>query len=310
MATTREYPSIWTGSQVDDSIKVVRDNWDAFSKLTLNLGRIEDLENALNDEKNGVNTRITEIQRTLWDPSYNIHNGKVYNFLPITGGSMSQSAQIDCTRTGGDYNTAHQKAILNFREPNGGYNGYLPYYSYATQKGYITCGMKYGSENAIEWRLRPYGDSVSIDNEDYLSKITDDGVMLGAAWNDYAEFRKSDEVVCENGDGSLSRSTKRLQPGAEIISDTFGFAIGKTQECKTPIAVSGRVLAYPYEDWWCFEPGQPVCAGPNGTVSMMSRREVRKYPDRIIGTVSELPSYETWGKHKTPVNGRIWIKVK
>ena len=43
---------------------------------------------------------------------------------------------------------------------------------------------------------------------------------------------------------------------------------------------------------------------------MMSRREARKYPDRIIGTVSELPTYEYWGKNKIPVNGRIWIKVK
>ena len=42
---------------------------------------------------------------------------------------------------------------------------------------------------------------------------------------------------------------------------------------------------------------------------MMSRREARKYPDRIIGTVSELPTYEKWGDN-TQVNGRIWIKVK
>ena len=145
--------------------------------------------------------------------------------------------------------------------------------------------------------------------------ITTDGKVFGAVWNDFAEFRKSDEVeagrvICENGDGSLSRSYKRLQPGACIVSDTFGFAIGETNDCKTPIAVAGRVLAYPYEDWWCFEPGQPVCAGPNGTVSMMSRREARKYPDRIIGTVSELPTYEKWGNNNIQVNGRIWIKIK
>ena len=145
--------------------------------------------------------------------------------------------------------------------------------------------------------------------------ITREGKVFGAVWNDFAEFRKSDEteagrVVCENGDGSLSRSYKRLQPGAMVVSDTYGFAIGETDECQTPVAVAGRVLAYPYEDWWCFEPGQPVCAGPNGTVSMMSRREARKYPDRIIGTVSELPTYETWGKHNTQVNGRIWIKMR
>ena len=145
--------------------------------------------------------------------------------------------------------------------------------------------------------------------------ITREGKVYGAVWNDFAEFRKSDEVeagrvVCENGDGTLSRSYKRMQPGAMIVSDTFGFAIGETEECKTPVAVAGRVLVFPYEDWWCFDPGQPVCAGPDGTVSMMSRREARKYPDRIIGTVSELPTYEYWGDNKIPVNGRIWIKVK
>lgn len=153
----------------------------------------------------------------------------------------------------------------------------------------------------------------------YLGKgaayIDDKGKVYGAVWNDFAEYRKSDEtcpgrVICECGDGTLALSHKRLQAGANVISDTFGFAIGETEECKTPVAVAGRVLAYPYEDWWCFEPGQPVCAGPDGTVSMMSRREARKYPDRIIGTVSELPTYEYWGKNKIPVNGRIWINVK
>lgn len=147
------------------------------------------------------------------------------------------------------------------------------------------------------------------------AKVDYKGKVHGAIWNDFAEYRKSDEtqagyVICECGDGSLIRSSKRLQPGAEIISDTFGFAIGETDECKTPVAVAGRVLAYPYEDWWTFEPGEPVCAGPNGTVSKMTRREVRKYPDRIIGIVSELPTYEYWGVNRIPVNGRIWIKVK
>jgi hypothetical protein len=74
--------------------------------------------------------------------------------------------------------------------------------------------------------------------------------------------------------------------------------------------VAGRVLAYTFEDWWTFEPGEPVCAGPNGTVSKMSRKEVRKYPDRIIGTVSELPTYEYWGNNHIKVNNRIWIKLK
>jgi hypothetical protein len=42
----------------------------------------------------------------------------------------------------------------------------------------------------------------------------------------------------------------------------------------------------------------------------MSRREIRKYLERIIGIVSELPTYETWGDNKIPVDGRIWINIK
>lgn len=140
-------------------------------------------------------------------------------------------------------------------------------------------------------------------------------VLMGAAWNDYAEYRQSDcqepgRVICENGDDTLSLATERLQPGAEIISDTFGFAIGKTEEAQTPIAVSGRVLAYTYENRNEFKPGDAVCAAPGGTVSVMTREEIREYSERIIGTVSAIPTYETWGEGNVPVNGRIWIKIK
>lgn len=138
--------------------------------------------------------------------------------------------------------------------------------------------------------------------------------VYGAVWNDYAEYRISScleagRVICENGDDTLSISAERLQPGANIISDTFGFAIGETEQAKCPVAVSGRVLAYTYEPRDEFNPGEAVCAGPNGTVSRMTREEIRNYPERIIGTVSAIPSYEYWGENNVPVNGRIWIKV-
>lgn len=142
------------------------------------------------------------------------------------------------------------------------------------------------------------------------------GVFYGAAWNDYAEYRQTKEYiqpgycVIETGKGDLIKSFKRLQPGANIVSDTFGFAIGKTEQTKTPLAVSGRVLAYPYEDRDSYQAGDPVCSGPNGTISKMTREEVREYPDRIIGTVSEIPNYEVWGTGNVKVNNRIWIKVK
>lgn len=147
------------------------------------------------------------------------------------------------------------------------------------------------------------------------AKITGKTVY-GAVWNDYAEYRKSNckipgKCIIEVGDDTLKLSTKRLQPGAEIISDTFGFAIGETEECKTPIAVSGRVLAYPYEPLEKFREniGKPVCSGPNGTVSIMTDEEYQKFGYCAIGTISAVPDYEVWGSGNVKVNGRVWIKV-
>ena len=139
--------------------------------------------------------------------------------------------------------------------------------------------------------------------------------VWGAVWNDYAEFRKAESIepgrcVIEHSSAEMKLSTDRLQPGAEIISDTFGFAIGETDECKTPIASSGRVLAYPYEDRNSYPLGAAVCSGPNGTISLMTREEIKEYPERIIGTVSEIPDYEEWGTGKVKVNGRIWIRIR
>lgn len=149
--------------------------------------------------------------------------------------------------------------------------------------------------------------------------IDTSGRLWGAVWNDYAEFRKTQDekeveagrVVKENGDGSLSISTTRLEPGCEIVSDTYGFAVGKTNETNLPIAIVGRVLAYPYENISIYKPGDAVCSGPNGTVSKMSREEIQQYPERIIGTVSEIPTYNVWhGGQDIEVNGRIWIRIK
>jgi hypothetical protein len=148
------------------------------------------------------------------------------------------------------------------------------------------------------------------------------GVLYGAAWNDYAEYRwvlkdkatdtmpEPGRCVVENGNDSLSISNGRLQPGAKIISDTYGMCMGETEKAKTPIAVCGRVLAYPFERKVAFNVGDAVCSGPNGTVSRMTREEIMMYPERIIGTVVSKPTYKEWGPSKIPVNGRIWIQVK
>lgn len=141
-------------------------------------------------------------------------------------------------------------------------------------------------------------------------------VLYGAAWNDYAEYRETTEEVepgrciIENGDGTLSLSTKRMQAGAEIVSDTFGFAIGETIKSKTPIAVSGRVLAYGDKPAKDFTIGAPVCSGANGTISEMTEEEARNYPWLVLGTVSSIPQEETWGAKEVKVNGRVWIRVR
>lgn len=149
-------------------------------------------------------------------------------------------------------------------------------------------------------------------------KIGGKNVLYGAAWNDYAEYRHTKEkieegrCICEVGNDTLKLSTQRLERGCEIVSDTFGFAIGETDDCKTPIAIAGRVLAYPYESREEFRKhiGWPVCSGPDGTVSIMTPEEEEKYPSRIIGTISAVPDYEEWGSGNVKVNGRIWIRIR
>lgn len=141
--------------------------------------------------------------------------------------------------------------------------------------------------------------------------------VYGAVWNDYAECRESNEfidagyVVKENGDDTLSLADGRLIYGCSIVSDTFGFMIGETDKAHTPIAVSGRVLAYPYENREAFRHniGCFVCSGPNGTVSLMNKEEVWNHPEAIIGQVSAVPDYEYW-ENNVKVNGRVWIKVR
>lgn len=142
-------------------------------------------------------------------------------------------------------------------------------------------------------------------------------VLYGAAWNDYAEFRQGDTLepgkcVVEAGDDTLTLATDRMTPGASIVSDTFGFSIGETEKCKTPIAVSGRVLAYPYESREEFRKniGRPVCSGPNGTVSIMTDEEYKEKGYCALGTISAVPDYEEWGTGNVKVNNRVWIHVK
>jgi hypothetical protein len=142
--------------------------------------------------------------------------------------------------------------------------------------------------------------------------------VYGAVYNDYAEYRQSKSdikpgcIVVEDGNGFVIQSNGRLQKCPMVVSDTFGFAIGKQEiesEYSLPIAVSGRVLVYTDKPREQFKAGDVVCTGKNGTVSKMKFWEKVLFPDRILGTVSEVPTYETWGSNNIAVDKRIWIKV-
>lgn len=141
-------------------------------------------------------------------------------------------------------------------------------------------------------------------------------VLMGAAWNDYAEYRNQEEEIepgyCVKSadNGKVNKTTEKYAACDGIVSDTFGFSIGKTDTCQTPLAVAGRVLAYFEGNREDYHAGDTVCAGPNGKVMKMTREEIKEYPDRIIGLVSEIPEYEIWGENDIKVNGRIWIKIK
>lgn len=182
---------------------------------------------------------------------------------------------------------------------------------------YVDIAPCFHNDN-IYWKRVSNG---GVSNNKWMHIWVEGNAVTSAVWNDYAEYRETDtqefgRCVIENGDDTMSLSTKRLQKGCSITSDTWGFAQGQTEKAKTPIAVSGRVLAYPFENKEEFRKhiGDAVCSGPEGTVSIMTDEEVQKYPLSIIGTISAVPDYEEWGggsdRDPVKVNGRVWIRIK
>lgn len=214
--------------------------------------------------------------------------------------------------------TAYQNAALVIREAD----------RYTTNSS-IVSGSKsdlYAPRIGFVWNGIAGGSMIlssDINNNTYFAFYGTDGTTLvplhasgfnsGIASNDYAEYRltnyaaQAGQCVVDADDGSLIITTTRLQPGAQIVSDTYGFTMGQDAQHETPVAVSGRVLAIPYRNRSEYHAGMAVCSGPNGTIDIMTREEIRNYPDCIVGIVSEIPSYVVW--HNIQVNGRIWIKV-
>ena len=239
------------------------------------------------------------------------------NYLKLSGGTMNGSINCSLPAT---TSTATNTGAMICHGLAGGNNGM--YVGNGDTDGSVL--GRDGKANLIfkSWYSIGFVDGCSSTNSGMTMTINvrtgelRGSKLWGAVWNDYAEFREGDTIdagrcVVEVGDDTLITSTERMMPGANITSDTFGFAIGETEQAKTPIAVSGRVLAYPYESREEFKKniGRPVCSGPNGTVSIMTDEEYRNKGYCAIGTISAVPDYEEWGTGKVKVNGRVWIKV-
>lgn len=150
--------------------------------------------------------------------------------------------------------------------------------------------------------------------------VTVDNVgVYNAVWNDYAEYRLS--ITQEPGYAITpygKKTTQRLEAGVRIISDTYGFSVGGDSDSinAAPVGLAGRVLAYPYRNKSEYKIGDVVCSAPNGMIDIMTREEIKEYPDRIIGIVNEIPNYDIWepsridGNKIIHTNGRIWIDIK
>lgn len=262
----------------------------------------------------GGGTTTTTYHRRPVSALYNYIKGKTDTlYLPLSGGTLT--GQVTGITNSGSWITMSHSGSFNMSTAPASSSA-ASVVTAKTTDGSWGIGTLQGTNNLYF----VYGTDANYEagsnkttNNVYVS---DTGGIYGAVWNDYAEFRTSAEqvtpgqVVYSDNRGELHKTTERLQTFEGVVSDTFGFAIGETDKAKTPLAVAGRVLVYPDEDRYTFHAGDAVCAGKFGTVSKMTREEIIAYPDRIVGIVSEIPEYETWGSGNVPVYNRIWIRVK
>lgn len=250
---------------------------------------------------------LTKVSTTEGDATWS--DFPELNYLPLSGGSVTGdiTAPTFVGKLTGNADTATNATnatnAVNATNATDAVNATNIYSSPSTSRAYVLGTTTASSDN----HATVYNASV----------YTEGAVLYGAAWNDYAEYREADcikpgYVVCENGDDTMSLSSKRLARGAKIISDTFGFAIGQTEKAHTPIAVAGRVLVYPSEDRNLYKDyiGYAVCSAPDGKISLMTEEEELKYPWAILGYVSSVPNYDYWGENNIKVDGRIWIYTK
>ena len=153
------------------------------------------------------------------------------------------------------------------------------------------------------------GDMTAV-GDIYANKVWD------GVWNDLADFQDlADEYVpgkcySDTLEGAKICRSRCQKSVIGILSDTFGFALGKDEKKgQAPFAVSGWVLAYVEDD--C-EPGDPLTNDQHGNLIRMSPGEKSAWPERLVAIYKRPETSDYWGPdgNKILVNGRHWVKVK
>lgn len=141
-----------------------------------------------------------------------------------------------------------------------------------------------------------------------------EGKVYNAVWNDIADFipYKDDELeygkcYYRDKNGNIYKTNSYKQKGLlGIASDTYGFGVGGAKkEGKIPIAISGFVLAYVDRE---YVPGTPLTSTKKGYLTKMDRKDLMRYPERIVATFDRPEEKENF--NGVQVNGRHWVKVK
>ena len=139
--------------------------------------------------------------------------------------------------------------------------------------------------------------------------------VYGAVFNDYAEYRKCEThinpgyIVTEDGNDCIKLCTTKKNKGKLfVVTDTYGTCIGEKIN-SVPVALTGRVLVH-YDHKRNIKIGDYVGCNDQGQARNMSKIESFLHPKRVIGTVSSIPDYDTWGTDNVKVDGRIWVNLK
>lgn len=271
----------------------------------------------LNEKLSAVSTSVESFQKTEnifgYDSSVTGSNygmvafptGKAENKSDYFLAADGKWRQISMNATNITYNNQSLDEVLNNITQNPG----------AAVKTYS--GSQYGTTYVASLRSMPSTQGATVDALYCNSGVRIDNVnsvLYGAAWNDIAEFRQATKKFapghCLTEDnGTLVFSSHSRDRMCYIVSDTYGFCFGPEAETNVPVAIVGRVLAYA-ADRNSLKVGDAVCSDGRGQIRKMKWWEKIFYPQSIVGYVSEIPSYQYWGEHRTLVNERVWVRVR